>query len=469
MSATRRIVAASLLAVGPVAAHPLDPALSRAARQVQHRPATLSPTLSLEPAAGVLRLQVDDPLALDPDGWADPERFTADLIAVGRATHLALPEREIDVVVLLTESPTPRGPAYLPLANDVRGLGYGHLGLAPDEIFRTGAAPWIDGVIHLGQLAVYTGPEGEAEARYQFLHELGHRWGAYARFMPPEGPPSDAWLGRDCAHWSFFTHSSGSALEGNRWLEAGPVWQAAPQRAWGYSDFDRYLMGFAPAERVAPTFFLPGGWDCDQPRRNGEANPSWQPPVGRDDGETQTAAGPAQRVTIEQLQAAEGPRVPAWPDTQQTWSVVFVLLTSSAEPPLAEADALRRMLTAAWMAEAQHPGLPSPLLISHADGRVDVPPPELEPDMGLADADVPDAEVLDAGLPDVGLPDVGPRDLGPHWVVDAAPDAAPRTTPRGSSGCATAPPAGHLGWLLLLALGLRPQRQRAGRARRSSN
>jgi uncharacterized protein (TIGR03382 family) len=151
-------------------------------------------------------------------------------------------------------------------------------------------------------------------------------------------------------------------------------------------------------------------------------------------------------VTIVQVRAAEGPRAPAWPESQQVWSVVFVLIATSADPPVAEVDALRRGLTADWMAAATHPGLPGPLLISHASGEPDVPPP---------DAGVPDAAVPDAGAADLGLdPDGGPSDLGvpaPPAPDTGRADATPPLSSR-ESGCQGAPTGGSgpLAWLVFV-------------------
>ena len=45
--------------------------------------------------------------------------------------------------------------------------------------------------------------------------EVGHRWLAYVDFRDRTGARSDALLGRDLAHWSFFFDSDASVMEGN--------------------------------------------------------------------------------------------------------------------------------------------------------------------------------------------------------------------------------------------------------------
>ena len=45
--------------------------------------------------------------------------------------------------------------------------------------------------------------------------EVGHRWLAFLEFRDHTGTRSEALLGRDQAHWSFFFDSDASVMEGN--------------------------------------------------------------------------------------------------------------------------------------------------------------------------------------------------------------------------------------------------------------
>ena len=45
--------------------------------------------------------------------------------------------------------------------------------------------------------------------------EVGHRWLAYFDFRDHNRQQSDALLGRQLAHWSFFMDSDASVMEGN--------------------------------------------------------------------------------------------------------------------------------------------------------------------------------------------------------------------------------------------------------------
>ena len=82
---------------------------------------------------------------------------------------------------------------------------------------------------------------GENTALSLVAHETGHRWGATLRFRDGGGG-NDAWLGRQLAHWSFFTDSDASVLEGNEIQDSGGSFRTgAPSLR--YSPFDLYAMG----------------------------------------------------------------------------------------------------------------------------------------------------------------------------------------------------------------------------------
>src|SRR5262249_25431795 len=101
--------------------------------------------------------------------------------------------------------------------------------------------------------------------------EVGHRWGAYARFKDGAAT-SDELLGRDLAHGSFFLDSDASHLEGNDIADLGGGQFRTVAATQRYSPLDQYLMGVRPAAEVLPFFFV----------RN-PVNPSGGPPPDRAD------------------------------------------------------------------------------------------------------------------------------------------------------------------------------------------
>lgn len=217
---------------------------------------------------------------------------------------------------------------YVSVANDTRGIGYQHED--PREVFDDSPRSRLEGVAFLNDFPYWQ--RHPAEFARAFNHELGHRFGARVH-VEKTGFASDAILGRQRLHWSYFLDTGGSPLEGNRWADAGEgrLLAETPLGSALFSDLDLYLMGVLPAERVAPGSLVQAG-----------------PAPGRDClGRTLTAASPPQscgalafdgaRVpfTIADVIAAEGPRVPAAQAEQRTLDVAFVVLGAGTGAPSA--------------------------------------------------------------------------------------------------------------------------------------
>src|SRR6185436_20336185 len=95
---------------------------------------------------------------------------------------------------------------------------------------------------------------GENTSMSLVAHETGHRWGATLRFRDGGGD-NDIWLGRQLAHWSFFTDTDASVLEGNEIQDQGGSFRTlTPTQR--YSPFDLYAMGVLAESEVPPTFYV---------------------------------------------------------------------------------------------------------------------------------------------------------------------------------------------------------------------
>lgn len=146
-------------------------------------------------------------------------------------------------------------------------------------------------------------------------HEVGHRWLAQMTFIHPvDGSRSSSLLGRQQSHWSFFMHSGGSALEGNDIVDNGDgTFTTRGPVEHRYSALDQYAMGLVPASRVPPFFYVAnasaGAW-------NNESNPR----AGV------TITGDRRNVTIEDIIAAEGQRVPPSANAPKVFRIAFVLV-----------------------------------------------------------------------------------------------------------------------------------------------
>jgi len=138
---------------------------------------------------------------------------------------------------------------------------------------------------------------GENTTLSLVAHETGHRWGATLQFRDAEGGASDAWLGRQRAHWSFYCDSDASVLEGNDIEDQGGGSFRTVATVQRYSPFDLYAMGLLAEAEVPRVFFVQGPSGASQDR---EAAPRT--------GVTFT--GTRREVSIGDVVAAMGPRTP---------------------------------------------------------------------------------------------------------------------------------------------------------------
>ena len=79
--------------------------------------------------------------------------------------------------------------------------------------------------------------------------EAGHRWLVFLEFRDRTGQRSDALLGRDQAHWSFFFDSDASVMEGNDIEDLGGGSFRTVGAVQRYSLLDQYAMGLDPGHR----------------------------------------------------------------------------------------------------------------------------------------------------------------------------------------------------------------------------
>jgi hypothetical protein len=159
--------------------------------------------------------------------------------------------------------------------------------------------------------------------------EAGHRWAAHVRFMDGNGEHSHDLLGRDESHWSSCHDTLASDMEGNAIQDQGGGRFLTTESTERFSPLDQYLMGLRGPEDVPPFFYAT---PCPNPARGPEENVNIN--------------GSRVDVTIDQVIAAEGPRVPPASRAPKVFNMAFVLL-SEGEPSaeqVAHVDAIR----AAW-------------------------------------------------------------------------------------------------------------------------
>ncbi|TAN41053.1 MAG: hypothetical protein EPN25_05690 [Nitrospirae bacterium] len=198
---------------------------------------------------------------------------------------------------------------YLGARNDTRGIG--------NELFDSSllfGSSRLQGTIDMGNIAnlsmVPTDP------KFQFTldtisHEMMHRWAAYARFRNPDGSLNTGLLGKDGSHWSFLLSTDASLMYGNTWQDNGNGTFTSVRARKYYSPLDLYLMGFIDKSQVPPMLLI------DNP----DIDPKRVSQVGV------TISGTPRYITIDDIIAAEGERVPGPAEAQKTFKTAFIFIT----------------------------------------------------------------------------------------------------------------------------------------------
>ncbi len=205
---------------------------------------------------------------------------------------------------------------HLGVRNDVQGIGLPQF----DDSDLYGSAGRLQGFIDMAALRRYvTDPlaPGFEDTLAIAVHEILHQWGAYVRFRRPDGSLSDALLGRDGSHWSYLLDSDASVLYGNDWHDRGDGTFVSTGALRLLSPLDLYLAGFFSPEEVPPFLLI------DNPA----VDPTQLSRVGA------TVSGQATTVTVDDVIAAEGPRVPAASAARKDFRAAFVLLVRPGETP----------------------------------------------------------------------------------------------------------------------------------------
>ncbi len=148
-----------------------------------------------------------------------------------------------------------------------------------------------------------------------FAHEFLHQWGSQIKVRGADGKPSAMLLGRDGSHWSFLFDSGASVEYGNQWQDNGNGTFTSVASRQFFSPLDLYLMGMLKKEEVPPFFVIDSpGVDKTRLPENGV-----------------TISGTRRNLTIDDVIAAEGPRIPDAEHAQKEFRLGFVLLTRPGE------------------------------------------------------------------------------------------------------------------------------------------
>ncbi len=213
------------------------------------------------------------------------------------------------------EEGTRVGGRYYAIKNDVQGIGQAEF----DRSAEWGSAGRLQGYIDMGALgSLVTDPSdpGFETTLSTLSHEVAHRWSAHLRFQNADGTPNSSLLGAQGAHWSFFLQSHNSVLYGNDWRDNGNGSFTSVGRSRSYySPLDLYAMGVIDRSEVPPFFLI----------ENAAGDPARLPEVGA------TVTGTARTITIDDVIAAEGERVPEAVSSPRQFKIAFVYLVRPGE------------------------------------------------------------------------------------------------------------------------------------------
>jgi len=214
---------------------------------------------------------------------------------------------------------------YLEVKNDTQGIAK----TVFDNSAAFGSSGKLQGTIDMGNIAdlgVNPLDPVKFETTLDTLaHEQLHRWGAGVKFKNPDGTLNNALFGKDDVHWSYLLDTDGSLEYGNDWKDNGDGTFTSVSASKYYSNLDLYLMGMIDKSLVSPMTLI----------ENGSIAPTLLPSLGT------TITGTVRTVTIDDIIAAEGERVPNTSTSQKTFKTGFIFITQTgtfdgSEPPAIE-------------------------------------------------------------------------------------------------------------------------------------
>jgi hypothetical protein len=269
------------------------------------------------------------------------ERFAQDaqldIVALTKKFFASHPD-SYDQVVVWTDAPvmTDAFAFETTVKNEVRGIGVDTYDLAAD--FGSGGR--LRSVVIMDWLGKYPDNPaqkflGENNTMSLMGQECGHRWLAFLEFRDRTGERSDALLGRDLAHWSFFFDSDASVMEGNDIEDLGGGSFRTAAAVQRYSLLDQYAMGLVPDSAVPPFFYVESPTNMSANR-----SPESAPEVGI------TLNGTRRDVLIQDVIAILGARAPSSADSARVHRQAFVYVTSAGKTAdagqVSKLDGIRR-------------------------------------------------------------------------------------------------------------------------------
>jgi len=153
---------------------------------------------------------------------------------------------------------SPPSAFYLPIKNDITGIGYKNAG---EELFdrsKVFGCDNLQGIIWIGSSWIKNYNErGNSSVLSTLAHETAHRWvGTLKYYDERTGQSSNLLMGKP-KHWTFYLNTSESPLGGNKWVSLGnDYFKAVPVDNVRYNPLELYLMGLIDKDEIPPIQLL---------------------------------------------------------------------------------------------------------------------------------------------------------------------------------------------------------------------
>ena len=277
----------------------------------------------------------------DGGNGAVGERFAQDLqldtVALTKKFFASHPDN-YDQLVIWTDAPviTDAFAYETTVKNEIRGIGIDAYDLSADfgsggRLRSLAVMDWL-GKYPDNPLQKFLGENNTVSLMGQ---ECGHRWLAFLEFLDRTRQRSDALLGRDLAHWSFFFDSDASVMEGNDIEDLGGGSFRTVGAVQRYSLLDQYAMGLVPDTAVPPFFYVESPTNMSASRTRESA-----PEVGI------TFNGTRREVLIQDVIGVLGARSPSSADSARVHRQAFLYIVSAGKTAdsgqVAKIDGIRR-------------------------------------------------------------------------------------------------------------------------------
>ena len=277
----------------------------------------------------------------DGGNGAVGERFAQDsqldVVALAKKFFASHPDN-YDQLVIWTDAPviTDAFAYETTVKNEIRGIGIDTYDLSADfgsggRLRSLAVMDWL-GKYPDNPLQKFLGENNTVSLMGQ---ECGHRWLAFLEFLDHTRQRSDALLGRDLAHWSFFFDSDASVMEGNDIEDLGGGSFRTVGAVQRYSLLDQYAMGLVPDTAVPPFFYVESPTNMSASRTRESA-----PEVGI------TFNGTRREVLIQDVIGVLGARSPSSADSARVHRQAFLYIVSAGKTAdsgqVAKIDGIRR-------------------------------------------------------------------------------------------------------------------------------